>query len=107
MKRGVTPAELRQWLDAGRDLTILDVRKKTDYDADSVMLPQAQWRDPERVTEWQANLAEGVPVVVYCVHGHAVSQRVVDCLRAHGIDGCYLEGGIDEWKAIGGPTLNS
>jgi rhodanese-related sulfurtransferase len=105
MKHGATPEELRQWLDAGRNLTILDVRKKADYEADSAMLRQAQWMDPERVVEWSANLPEGVPVVVYCVHGHAVSQGVADHLRANGFDASLLEGGIEAWKEIGGPTV--
>lgn len=105
MKRSVTPVELRQWLDAGRNLTIVDVRKKADYDADRVMLRQAQWMDPERVVEWSTTLAEGVPVVVYCVHGHAVSQQVANQLRASGFDVSLLEGGIEAWKEVGGPTV--
>ena len=105
MKRGVTPAELRQWLDAGRSLTVLDVRKQADYDADSVMLRQAQWMDPERVGEWKATLTTGVPVVVYCVHGHAVSRQVADHLRASGFDASLLEGGIEAWKEVGGSTV--
>ena len=105
MKRSVTPEELRQWLDAGRELTILDVRKTEDYAADSVMLPQARWMNPERVAEWNATLTEDVPVVVYCVHGHAVSQGVVDYLRANGFDASTLEGGIEDWKEAGGATV--
>jgi rhodanese-related sulfurtransferase len=105
MKRSVTSAELRQWLNADRGLTILDVRKKADYDADGVMLPQAQWMDPERVVEWSTTLAGTIPVVVYCVHGHAVSQRVVDYLRANGFDASTLEGGIENWKDTGGATV--
>lgn len=105
MKRSVTPVELRQWLDAGRNLTIVDVRKKADYDADGVMLRQARWMDPERVVEWSTTLAEAVPVVVYCVHGHAVSQQVADQLRASGFDASPLEGGIEAWKEVGGPTV--
>jgi len=105
MKHSVTPAELRQWLDAGRNLTVLDVRKKADYDADAVMLRQAQWMDPERVVEWTTTLTTGVPVVVYCVHGHAVSQGVADHLRASGFDASLLEGGIETWKEVGGPTV--
>lgn len=105
MKRSVTPAELRHWLDAGRDLTILDVRKKADYDADSVMLPQALWMDPQRVAEWSVNLTAGVPVVVYCVHGHAVGQGVADHLLGNGLDAWLIEGGIEGWKEAGGPTV--
>ena len=105
MKHSVTPAELQQWLDAGRTLTIVDVRKKADYEADSAMLRQAQWMDPEHVSEWKATLITGVPVVVYCVHGHAVSQSVADHLRANGFDASLLEGGIEGWKESGGPTV--
>ncbi|MFQ6023703.1 MAG: rhodanese-like domain-containing protein [Acidiferrobacterales bacterium] len=105
MNRSVTPAELRRWLEEGRDLQILDVRKKTDFEADNHMFATAKWMDPERVADWTAGLSQKATIVVYCVHGHAVSNGVVDGLRARGLNACLIEGGIEGWKAAGGSTV--
>lgn len=43
-------------------------------------------------------------MVAYCVHGHEVSRGVVDRLRALGLEAALLEGGIETWKAAGGPV---
>jgi hypothetical protein len=60
-------------------------------------------RDPEHVAQWAATLPSASTVVVYCVHGHEVSQNAARALRDHGIESYYLEGGLEEgWKAHGG-----
>lgn len=102
--RTVSPEALRGWLLAGRALQLLDVRKKHDLDADPRMLPGARWKDPGQVAEWCRELPKTSPIVVYCVHGHAVSNSVVDHLRAGGFDACLIEGGIEAWKEAGGPA---
>jgi len=43
-------------------------------------------------------------VVVYCVHGHEVSQGVTRALRTAGVDAAYLEGGIAGWTEKRLPT---
>jgi hypothetical protein len=42
-------------------------------------------------------LPRDAEVVVYCVHGHEVSQAAAKALGAQ-----YLEGGIEAWRAAGG-----
>ena len=42
--------------------------------------------------------------VLYCAHGHEISQGLVAALRAMGVDARYLDGGIDAWKAAGEPA---
>lgn len=44
-------------------------------------------------------------VVVYCVHGHEVSQGVCATLRAIGVDAAYLEGGVEGWRLAGLPIV--
>jgi hypothetical protein len=39
------------------------------------------------------------------VHGHEISRNAAGALRAAGLDARYLEGGIEAWRAQGGPTL--
>lgn len=56
MNRTITPSELRDITRDGKDVAILDVRRKSDFDADKEMIPGAVRRDPEKVTEWGQEL---------------------------------------------------
>jgi rhodanese-related sulfurtransferase len=67
-------------------------------------LPGAKRGDPEQIPYWAPTLPSG-PVIVYCVHGHEVSQNAAKWLIQHGYDARYLAGGIEEWKHGGYPTI--
>jgi len=84
---------------------IVDVRRRPAFDMDPRILPAAQRREPEQVVEWAAHLPRGRGIVVYCVHGHDVSQQAAATLVARGFDARFLDGGIEHWKATGAPTL--
>jgi thiosulfate sulfurtransferase len=62
-------------------------------------------RLPETVATWGAQLGEVEAVVVYCVHGHEVSQGVAVQLVERGVRCRYLVGGIEQWLAEGGPIV--
>jgi hypothetical protein len=63
-------------------------------------------RDPAAVTSWEKELFPASTVVVYCVHGHDVSQGVAQQLRDTGIAARYLDGGLEEgWKQAGGALM--
>jgi rhodanese-related sulfurtransferase len=79
---------------------LIDVRRRTAFDSAADMAQGALRRDPEHVERWAGMLPSASTVVVYCVHGHEVSQNVARALRDHGIESSYLEGGLEEgWKA--------
>ncbi len=64
------------------------------------------WRDHMETQIWGPELARlGKPVIVYCLHGHNVSQLAVTRLRSEGIDARHLEGGIDAYEEAGGLVL--
>jgi Fe-Mn family superoxide dismutase len=104
MKRTVTCAGLSTLIADRVEIALLDVRRRPAFDADPGLMPGAVWKDPEQVGTWAAALRQDQPVVAYCVHGHEVSRGVVDRLRALGIEAALLEGGIEAWKAAGGPV---
>ena len=82
---------------------VIDVRKRPAFAAATDMIAGALRRDPERVASWAAELPGASTVVVYCVHGHEVSQGTAKALNERGIAAHYLDGGIEEgWKAAGG-----
>lgn len=93
---GVLPAEVG-------GTRLIDVRRAPTYAQASGVIAGATWQDPARVDHWGTTLARGEPVVVYCVHGHEVSQTAAARLRAGGVDARHLVGGIEAWKAAGLP----
>ena len=84
-------------LSASREVTLLDVRRKGDYEASPHKIPGARWRDPEKIDHWISELPAGQQTVVYCVKGGSVSQSVTERLRREGHDAVYLVGGLKLW----------
>ncbi|MFH0994747.1 MAG: rhodanese-like domain-containing protein [Pseudomonadota bacterium] len=101
MNETITPKELQSLQESCRNLTILDVRRKSDFDADPKRIPGATWRNPETVEQWRNELADQ-EVVLYCVRGGSVSKSVSERLIEKNVNARYIEGGIAAWKESGG-----
>jgi rhodanese-related sulfurtransferase len=84
---------------------VVDVRRRPNFDASSQMISGAAWANPEEVETWGANLDLHRPVVVYCAHGHQVSQAYAESLQKARYDACYLEGGFKAWAAERMPLM--
>ena len=82
---------------------LIDVRKNEAFAASDHTLTGALRRDPLQVDTWASTLPPATSVLVYCVHGHEVSQNTMQTLRQRGIQANFLEGGIDAWRAQGLP----
>ncbi len=104
MKRTIPPKELMELLFRKNDILLLDVRTKTDLASFHYAIPGAEWRDPDAVDAWSADLPRDHEVVIYCARGGPVSNRVLDHLREIKINARFIEGGIAAWKAAGGTT---
>lgn len=102
MERTISSLDLKLKL---QDVTLIDVRRKADFDADTSKLPNATWHDPEQIETWSAQLPKGKEVVLYCVRGGGVSNSVLDNLRGKGIAARFIEGGIVAWKEAGGEVV--
>ena len=68
-------------------------------------IPTARWRDHKAAAEWGCALPPGREAVVYCAHGHQVSEAAAAVLRGAGASAFYLEGGIEAWRASGAPLV--
>ena len=99
------PQDLTDLMAAGRNPAVVDARKLEAYQASDVVIATAVWRDPVSVHEWSDTLNDDRGVVVYCIHGHQMSQSVAALLRANGLPARYLVGGIDGFVEAGGPTI--
>ena len=94
--------ELKKLAAAPRRPLLVDVRRKPAFEGAGETIAGALRRDPGHVKDWLQTFPPAASVVVYCVHGHEVSQGVAKALAETGIQARYLEGGIEEWKAQGG-----
>ena len=99
----ISRAELQDSFSSSHRPLLVDVRRKPAFRDAGETIAGALRRDPEGVADWMKTLPRSASVVVYCVHGHEVSQNVAKALQQHGIEARYLEGGIEDWKAKEGP----
>ncbi|MFB3088700.1 MAG: rhodanese-like domain-containing protein [Acidiferrobacterales bacterium] len=101
MKDSILPADLDRLLDGGANVRVFDVRREIDRMDVEYPIPSAEWRDPEQVAEWSRDIGDIDEVIVYCVHGHHVSQSTRDALCERGIKARIVEGGIEAWCDFG------
>jgi len=102
MSASVSFQDLQTRLRSDAPPLVIDVRKGPAFRAATGMIEGALRRDPETAALWAKTLPAAGTAVVYCAHGHEVSQGAAEALGALGIAAHYLEGGIESWTANGG-----
>ncbi len=98
----INAAALKQALNSSSPPLVIDVRRKPAFSGAADMVTGALRRDPVAVDKWGLTLPASSNVVVYCVHGHDVSQGAASALAAFGMNAQFLEGGIEAWREAGG-----
>jgi len=93
MDASISAAELQESFRSRSSTLVIDVRKSERWRQSPYAIKGALRRDPAKVDLWKSTLPRAAEVVVYCVHGHEVSQGVAKTLGAR-----YLEGGIEAWR---------
>ena len=94
----LTPQELKA-LQGTSSVTVLDVRRRSDYESGPAGIPGAVWKGPEQVDAWSSELSKDNPVVIYCVRGGSVSLSVQAALQAKDFEVRFMEGGLAAWNA--------
>ena len=95
---------LRDMLERGERVTVVDVRKREAYAEGSIPgsvnfdAYDALHEGDERALEG-LELPEGAPVVTVCNRGHS-SAVAAEQLRRQGREASCLEGGLEAWKAL-------
>jgi rhodanese-related sulfurtransferase len=84
---------------------MVDARKIPAFNQAGHCLPASLRIAPEDIDTAIASLPRARPIVVYCLHGHEVSQGVAGALRAAGLNARYLQGGVAAWEEAGLPTM--
>lgn len=106
MDASISAQQLQTALQSEQPPLVIDVRRAPAFNEAKTIISGAMYRDPERVTEWAGALPRAASVVVYCVHGHQVSQGVAKALNERGITARFLEGGIAHWEEDGGAVAS-
>lgn len=100
----MTPRQVKQRLDAGEKLRLIDVREPFEFQQarieGSELIPMRSV--PQSLDSLQS---EEAPVIVFCHHGGR-SMQVVGWLRQQGVENCTsMEGGIDRWSVEIDPAV--
>ena len=101
----ITPDELALWQRGGLAHTLIDARRLAARQADGTEIAGGRWQDPALWLNWKDAVPNDALVVLYCAHGHELSQGLAAALRAMGVDARYLAGGIAAWKAAGAAVV--
>jgi membrane protein DedA with SNARE-associated domain/rhodanese-related sulfurtransferase len=101
----ITPVQLKQKIDAGEDILILDVRHALDFEADPYIIPGALHLPLESLKQ-QPDVPQDREVVLYCTcPNEASSARVAMLLLQHGVMRVRpLAGGLNAWRDHGYPV---
>ncbi len=99
----ISVAELRSMFATVNAPLIFDVRRDKAYGESDSVLAGARRLRPEDIESQLQQIPKNRSVIVYCVHGHEVSQTAASVLRGAGVDARFLEGGFGAWQAVSAP----
>ena len=95
MDKQLSSEDLTALLASGGKVTLLDVRRKEDFDKAPQTIANAEWKNPAEIDQWLPTIPADQEVVVYCVRGGSVSQSVQQRMADNGINTRYVEGGLE------------
>jgi rhodanese-related sulfurtransferase len=104
LQASISPSQLYARLGTASAPLLIDVRRPDAFRTGGALIAAAVHHPPADVDRWLQVLPAGRHVVVYCVHGHEVSQGAAAALRTAGVAAAYLEGGFAGWTERGLPT---
>jgi rhodanese-related sulfurtransferase len=102
----ITVEELKEKMDDGEELMVVDLRHPLDFDADPETIPGAFRIDAKELEEKNDRLPRDREVILYCTcPNEATSARLALLLRRQGIKHIRpLQGGLEAWREQGYPV---
>ncbi|WP_276256124.1 MBL fold metallo-hydrolase [Halomontanus rarus] len=103
----VSPDELKDRIDAGEDVTLLDARMESEYEewridgenVESINVPYFEFLDDEIDDDVLAQIPDDREITVLCAKGGS-SEYVAGTLKERGYDVDHLEEGMNGWARI-------
>ena len=107
LERGVTIDELREMIDRGDDLVLLDIRHPINFGFHPVLIPQAMRIGYHEIEARLPEIPLDKPLIAYCdCPGDQASVLVVQALHRLGAKSArVLKGGLEEWESRGYETV--
>ncbi len=104
----ITVEELKEKMDAGENVMVVDLRHHLEFDADPETIPGAFRIDAKELQEKNDRLPRDREVILYCTcPNEATSAHLALLLRRQGIKHIRpLQGGLDAWREQGYPVAN-
>ncbi|MEM9157310.1 MAG: molybdopterin-synthase adenylyltransferase MoeB [Cyanobacteria bacterium J06642_2] len=103
----ITPADLKERMDAGKDFVLVDVRNPHEYEICQIpgatLIPLPKIESGDGVVEVKA-LTNGSELIVHCKSGMR-SAKALAILKEAGIEGKNLQGGILAWGDAYDPSV--
>jgi len=100
------PQELKQWLDAGEQPFIVDLRGPIELEEEPFLLPGAVHISMDALTSRHSEIPRDREIVVYCAcrPSDGTAVRTATAMQKLGVDRVRpLRGGYHEWKRLGFP----
>jgi adenylyltransferase/sulfurtransferase len=93
----ITPRELRDLLDSGKQVALIDVRERVEWDINHIdgarLIPKALISSGEAL----ADVPQDRTPVLYCKTGVRSAEALADLKKAGFSDAVHLQGGIVAW----------
>jgi membrane protein DedA with SNARE-associated domain/rhodanese-related sulfurtransferase len=106
LRARIDPIDLKQRLDRGDQVLIVDLRTTLDIQASPLGIAGARWIPPEKLDGKRQPIPPGKLVVFYCAEPReATSARIAGILSHHGYKNVHpLRGGLEAWRQAGFPV---
>jgi adenylyltransferase/sulfurtransferase len=101
----ITPIELKEMIDAGKDFALIDVREPHEYEIvripGSVLIPKDRIISGEALSE----IPQDRPVVLHCKSGARSADALAALHQAGFRDAVHVGGGVLAWAKQVDPSL--
>jgi thiosulfate sulfurtransferase len=85
-------------MEEGALYQLIDVRRSQALQNSGLQISGAKWLNPALWLDWKDEVSKDKPVILYCAHGHEISQGLTAALRVMGLDASYVVGGFGAWQ---------
>jgi adenylyltransferase/sulfurtransferase len=101
----ISATDLKEMLDAGKDLYLVDVREPVEYEI--VKIPGGVLVPKDRILSGEAlaELPQDKPLVLYCKTGIRSAEALAAVKAAGFRDAVHVQGGVTAWATQVDPSL--
>src|SRR5215212_4851922 len=100
----ITPRELRDMIDSGKPVSLIDVREQVEWDINRIqgaqLIPKGEFESGEALSE----IPQDKPVVLHCKSGARSAEALAVLHQAGFRDAVHVGGGVLAWVKLVDPS---